>query len=304
MTKKRAFQKFNRIIKKNPANNAASDDKPMYYQEKVPGENRFIIKKVTPDMDMSNMVEMTAPDFVEVCKKPGEEGTYLIRPVGGTGKPMEITGDIEGVIPEETRRALDELEKRNAAKTRNPTQARELLKAAAPLEKKVYTISRDEMLKLMGKRLAAVREHLGLYHGKMAEELCVSRAHYYRLERGETAPHALVLKNLSAVFDVSMEWFFTGKGVMIRSLAKQSSQEWDFGRDEKFVQKMLEKMYKIPPLRYAILSFFDEYYVKNKEFFDKVLGEYERFHDKYKEEAERQPEARAILSVTREGGKK
>jgi transcriptional regulator with XRE-family HTH domain len=156
------------------------------------------------------------------------------------------------------------------------------------------------MIKTMGKRLMAVREHLGIFQAKMAEELCVSRAHLYRLERGETPPNAMVLKNLSAVFDVSMDWFFTGKGVMIRSLAKQKYQEWDFGKDEKFVQHLLEKMYKIPPLRYAVLTYFDEYYADNKDFFDKVLEQYERFHEKYKPDTDRQPEPKAVLNVIKE----
>jgi hypothetical protein len=87
---------------------------------------------------------------------------------------------------------------------------------------------------------------------------------------------------------------------MIRSLAKQKYQEWDFGKDEKFVQHLLEKMYKIPPLRYAILTYFDEYYADNKDFFDKVLEQYERFHEKYKPDTDRQPEPKAVLNVIKE----
>ena len=144
-------------------------------------------------------------------------------------------------------------------------------------KKRVFTIPNDEFLKTLGRRLLKVREHHGVKQGEMAQELEISRANLYRLERGDVPPNALVLKNLMSVYDVSINWFLTGKGEMILSLEKQASDEWEFGRDKDIVLDMLEVLYKVPYIRYKVLNYFYEQYQQDKEFIQKTKVEYDRY---------------------------
>jgi len=147
--------------------------------------------------------------------------------------------------------------------------------------KKVFYIPADEYRKKMGARLASVREYYEITQAKMAQELGISKAKLYRLEKGEVIPNAFLLKNLSSIFDVSIDWFLNGDGQMIREKGGVPKTGWDFGNDESFIRQVIEIMYKVPMVRYEMLLHFSDYYAKNDDFIKKTLDGYNRYQEKF-----------------------
>ena len=144
------------------------------------------------------------------------------------------------------------------------------------------TREHDEFRKEIGKRLSAVREKYNILQGTMAKQLGISRVNLYRLEKGEVAPNAHIMYNLSTKFDISMEWFIRGEGKMIRGEKTGYRDKLDFGEFQEVGEELFEIMYKVPLFKYAVLSFFYEYCKKNEDSVKRKLKEYEQTQEKLK----------------------
>ena len=63
---------------------------------------------------------------------------------------------------------------------------------------------------LIGRRLAAVREHVGLSQEAFAEALGVSKRAYIHYERGEREPPAGLFKSIYDLYDIDYLWLMSG----------------------------------------------------------------------------------------------
>ena len=166
--------------------------------------------------------------------------------------------------------------------------------------KKIFYIPQDEYRKKLGERLAKVREYYGITQAKMAQELEISKANLFRLEKGEVVPNAIILKNLSTVFEVSIDWLLNGDGQMIRKKGMVPKTEWDFGKDEPFMRKFIEVMYKVPMVRYEMLLHYNDYFKENEEAIRKTLDGYNRYQEKFHEKDTKEKEVGAVSSSKKE----
>ena len=164
--------------------------------------------------------------------------------------------------------------------------------------KRVFYIRVDEYRKKLGERLSMVREYYDITQAKMAQELDISKAKLYRLEKGEVIPNAILLKNLSTVFDVSIDWFLNGDGKMIREKGMVPKTDWDFGKEESVMRKLIEIMYKVPMVRYEMLIHFKDYFEENLDAIRKTLNGYNRYQEKFPDKDSGAEEA---VSKTKKG---
>ncbi|WP_236771308.1 helix-turn-helix domain-containing protein [Agrobacterium tumefaciens] len=72
--------------------------------------------------------------------------------------------------------------------------------------------TQDALLIQMGKRLAMIRENLGLKQIPFAEALDVSQGGYNTYERGQREIPVRVLRALHVKFNVNPVWMMTGQG--------------------------------------------------------------------------------------------
>ncbi len=133
----------------------------------------------------------------------------------------------------------------------------------------------------------------------MAKELCISKAKLYRLEKGDVMANGYVLKNLSAVFDVSIDWFLNGEGRMFRKRSKLSEPESPFGVDKVAVQHLIDTMARVPNVRYEMLIQFTDYVAAHKESIEETLAGYDRYQKKLQEEPSADLEVEAVPSPRR-----
>ncbi|MDQ6832509.1 MAG: helix-turn-helix domain-containing protein [Chloroflexota bacterium] len=66
----------------------------------------------------------------------------------------------------------------------------------------------DEILKTLGMRIRALRQHTGLSQGKMAVKAGLDRTYYAGIERGERNPSVKQLAKIAAALDVPIGMLF------------------------------------------------------------------------------------------------
>jgi transcriptional regulator with XRE-family HTH domain len=66
----------------------------------------------------------------------------------------------------------------------------------------------DEILKTLGKRIRALRQHTGLSQEKMAVKAGLDRTYYAGIERGERNPSVKQLAKIAAALDVPIGMLF------------------------------------------------------------------------------------------------
>ena len=67
---------------------------------------------------------------------------------------------------------------------------------------------------MIGKRLKAVREQLGLSQVAISEKLGIAQAQYSTYERGDRKPSADILSKFVTIFNINVNYILTGEGSM------------------------------------------------------------------------------------------
>lgn len=147
-------------------------------------------------------------------------------------------------------------------------------------EKKEYSVDEKELVKNVGNKIRFVRTQAQLNQAQMAEKLDVSRVQYSRIETGQAMPNLLLLHKLSVMFSVSLDFLIAGKGMINYVPPSPTRRNYDFGDEKEAIDKLLEKMYKLLPVRYAVLGFFIDYYKDNRFVLEKVEEEFDKFRVK------------------------
>lgn len=132
---------------------------------------------------------------------------------------------------------------------------------------------KQQLKKQIGLRVRKIRKTLGYTQVQMVTFFDIGRANYSRIEKGEIFPTATILNVLHKEFNVSLDWLICNEGEMFASdrQKKIGLKSRQFGKHTEEVNELLFYMEKLPMLRYAVLSFFMEYKVKNHEIIQRIL---------------------------------
>ncbi|MCP5051768.1 MAG: helix-turn-helix transcriptional regulator [bacterium] len=135
-----------------------------------------------------------------------------------------------------------------------------------------------------GKRLKAIREHLGLRQNEFAAKLNVSTTALSDLEHGRYAPNFKLIATISQEFNVNLYYLFFGQGEMFGGMdfeTKSRAITEDFGTDKGHVLELLDSMRRSPFLYFMMMAHFrltlsvDQQTIQKefKEFEEKQEGE-------------------------------
>jgi transcriptional regulator with XRE-family HTH domain len=137
---------------------------------------------------------------------------------------------------------------------------------------------KEQLRREMGIKMKKIRKALGYTQDQMVSHFNIGRANYSRIEKGEIFPRPSLLNTLKLEFNVSLDWLVSNIGEMFQQTQKETKSSLEFGEYTEEVRDLLFHMEKVPMLKHAVLSFFIEYKVKNKEHVEKILhqGEEEK----------------------------
>lgn len=111
----------------------------------------------------------------------------------------------------------------------------------------------DNLKNKMAKRIREVRKCLNLNQGQLADHLPCSRSNLSQVENGVFFPGVSILDTLIKKFNVSLDWLFTGKGLMFICEKEKGLNLLDFGKDTEEIKEMLEEMKVSPALKHRLL---------------------------------------------------
>ena len=115
-----------------------------------------------------------------------------------------------------------------------------------------------------GLQLKAIRERLKLTLDGMSKETRISRSYISDFERGLKLPTAKYLKYLHDKHNISLHYIFCSDGRMFRPEEDEDVAP-DFGKFREEVDELLRYISRVPHALYAVLGFFTEYKIKNKQ---------------------------------------
>jgi transcriptional regulator with XRE-family HTH domain len=131
-----------------------------------------------------------------------------------------------------------------------------------------------------GLRLKAVREHLRKTLDVISEETGMSRSYISEFERGIKLPTAKYMKYLFDGHNISLDYIYGGEAAMLRLTAEEKAEKIDFGKMSDEVEELLRFMAGMPHAMYAVLAFFQEYKMKNRQLIqDHASGQKGEPHD-------------------------
>jgi transcriptional regulator with XRE-family HTH domain len=121
-----------------------------------------------------------------------------------------------------------------------------------------------------GLRLKAIREELRMTLDGVSKETGLSRSYISDFERGFRLPTSKYLRYLHDYHKVNLNFIFGGED---RKFRAEISKPPNFGRLQEDVDELLEHMAEIPHALFAVLGFFTEYKVMNKEIIRRYRSE-------------------------------
>ena len=124
----------------------------------------------------------------------------------------------------------------------------------------------DIDLKQIGQRLEAVRKELSMTLVALEEKVGFSKSLIAAAEKGEKKPSAVYLYGLITQFNVNINYILTGKGEMF--LDRKNLTE-----AEKDMDDLFKLMKRVRMVKYAVLTFFQEYVKRNEDLVKKYLEE-------------------------------
>jgi transcriptional regulator with XRE-family HTH domain len=134
---------------------------------------------------------------------------------------------------------------------------------------------RETRFKGTGLQLRAIRERLQKTLEIMSRETNISPSYLSDFERGFKLPTSKYLKHLHDHHNVNLNFIFCSDGRMFRP-SKEEAAIYHFGKYQEEMEEMLHLVTKVPSVMYAILGFFLEYRIRNKDFIEEYLSTKEK----------------------------
>jgi DNA-binding XRE family transcriptional regulator len=130
-------------------------------------------------------------------------------------------------------------------------------------------------VKPIGLRLKKARETLSLTQVQLGEKIGLSKTTICDYEVGKTPPGFDFLFNLSHMFDINLEYIFTGEGPIFKDksqLLNRPPGEKIFGDYDREVAEILDYMKKSQMVLIAVVTMAMEYIEKNKKLIDNSIN--------------------------------
>jgi DNA-binding XRE family transcriptional regulator len=130
-------------------------------------------------------------------------------------------------------------------------------------------------VKTIGLRLKKARQSLSLSQVQLGKKIGLSKTTICDYEVGKTPPNFDFLFNLTHMFDINLEYIFTGEGPIFRDksqLLNRPPGEKIFGDFEREVADILDYMKKSQMVLIAVVTMALEYIEKNKELIDNSIN--------------------------------
>ena len=113
-----------------------------------------------------------------------------------------------------------------------------------------------------GRQLRSIREDLRMTMDAVSKETGISRSYISDFERGFRLPTSKYLRYLHDSHQVNLNYVF---GSEERKFRMTKDKPPDFGKMQDDVDDLLRFMAEVPHALYAVLGYFTEYKLMNKE---------------------------------------
>jgi transcriptional regulator with XRE-family HTH domain len=128
---------------------------------------------------------------------------------------------------------------------------------------------------MFGSRIRKVRNHLKLNQTVFAKNLGISVTNVSESETGKSSPGYDFFSRMSTVYNVNLNYLFTGKGEMFMDAAEHSTVEVtspEYDKENVDVQKFLDYFFKSKIVQYQVLAYFLKLLGSDREQIDKELA--------------------------------
>ncbi|MCX6582297.1 MAG: helix-turn-helix transcriptional regulator [Candidatus Aminicenantes bacterium] len=122
----------------------------------------------------------------------------------------------------------------------------------------------------IGLQLKKIRDQLGWTMDIMNKATGISRSYLSDFERGVKLPTAKYLKYLHDTHHVNLDFIFGSDNRMLNPLGEKNPKP-DFGKHSEEINDLLSFLSRVPHALYAILAFFAEYKINNKQLIKQYL---------------------------------
>ncbi|HLP44643.1 MAG TPA: helix-turn-helix transcriptional regulator [Candidatus Kapabacteria bacterium] len=139
-------------------------------------------------------------------------------------------------------------------------------------------MAKEALYREIGLHLRMIRDEIHLTMEIISQETGISRSYLSDFERGVKLPTSKYLKYLFARHNVNLNFVFSGEGNKFRPTAEETTP--NFGKFQDEVDKLLHFMADMPHTLYAVLGFFTEYKMINKNLIEQHFAEKEKLAKK------------------------
>ncbi len=116
----------------------------------------------------------------------------------------------------------------------------------------------------IGRRLKLVRVSLGLSIDKISKKTGFSKSLISEAENGRKKPSSIYLFGLLDQFKVNVNYVLTGNGQMFLDRSSSMDEE---------IRELFHMLENVSLVKYAVLGFFIEYKIRNKDIINELLTE-------------------------------
>jgi transcriptional regulator with XRE-family HTH domain len=134
----------------------------------------------------------------------------------------------------------------------------------------------------IGIQLKSIRERLNWTLNAMSKATGISPSYLSDFERGFKLPTSKYLKYLHDTHNINLNYVFCTDGRMYRPIEVEGVKP-DFGKFAEEIDELLYYLARVPHAMYAVLGFFVQYKMSNKE----IIKEYLNEEDKKEESPKR-----------------
>jgi transcriptional regulator with XRE-family HTH domain len=134
---------------------------------------------------------------------------------------------------------------------------------------------RDTKYPEIGLQMRAIREQLEMTLDEMSKATGISRSYISEFERGIKMPTSKYLRYLHDNNNINIHYVFGSEPDMFRKKPGDSPKPPEFGKYKEDVDEMNIYMAKMPPVLFAMLGFFSEYKMKNRQLIKEHFSKFE-----------------------------
>lgn len=140
---------------------------------------------------------------------------------------------------------------------------------------------RESKYREIGINLKRIRERLNWTLSIMSSHTGISPSYLSDFERGFKLPTSKYLKYLYHIHNIDLNYVFGGTGRMLREEIGKGVKP-DFGKYTEEIDELLYFLSRVPHALYAVLGYFTEYKLKNKQLLNEFLTKKEDKENKEK----------------------